>query len=261
MIKTYAMLTKPGIIMGNLITTTAGFALAARGVFHPLLFLITVIGLGLVIASACVCNSYIDRLSDRKMARTRTRPLATGRISIRSALVFAAFMGVAGIAILAFYTNLVATGVALSGFVIYVFLYSLLKHHTRYATLIGSISGAVPPVAGYAAAGGTFDLGALLLFLLLVFWQMPHFYAIAIYRFADYKAASIPVMPIVKGVERTHIHMLLYITAFFITALLLYELGFASLAYYHAASITGFGWLILCLQGFRSTPTQDRKSV
>lgn len=250
MLKTYYMLTKPGIIMGNLITTIAGFALASSVYFNIPLFLETLVGLGLIIASACVCNNYIDKESDAKMARTKNRPLVKGLISEKKALIFSFVLGVTGSIILFFFTNLLALFTALLGFAIYVGLYSLVKYHTTYATLVGSISGAMPPVVGYVAVSNSLDLGALILFLILVLWQMPHFYAIAIYRCEDYKKANIPVLPVLKGAHTTKVHMLLYIIAFIPTLLLLTFLGYTGYAYLIIAGMLSFSWLVLSIKGF-----------
>lgn len=250
-IRTYYLLTKPGILLGNAITATAGFLLASRGHFDPRLFLITVAGLGCVIASACVFNNYIDRKSDEKMARTKNRALVKGLISIRNALLFAISLGIIGTLILS-QTNLLAVAVAATGFFSYVVLYSLLKYHTVYGTLIGSISGAIPPVVGYTAVSHQLDTGAILLFLILVLWQMPHFYSIAIYRFKDYTAASIPVLPIVKGNQITKIHMTLYIIAFIGAALLLTLFGYTGYTYFITAALLGSSWLWTCVQGFKA---------
>lgn len=238
--------------MGNLITTIAGFALATKGQFNYALFFVTLIGLGLIIASACVCNNYIDRVSDLKMKRTENRALAKGLISGKNALTFAFIIGIIGSAILLFYTNLLALYVALAGFAIYVIPYSKSKYYTRYATLIGSIAGATPPVVGYVAVSNELDLGALLLFLILILWQMPHFYAIALYRLEDYKRASIPVLPLLKGVPRTKIHMLLYVIAFIPTLLLLTVFGYTGVAYLVVSALLGTSWLILTLLGFKA---------
>lgn len=250
MIRTYYLLTKPGIILGNLITTAGGFALASKGSFDPWLFLTLLIGLGPVIASACVFNNYIDRVSDAKMARTKHRPLAKGSIASWKALLFGSFLGLAGILVLALGTNGIAAAAATAGFFVYVVLYSLLKAQTTYATLIGSISGAIPPVVGYAAAGGALDAGAGLLFLILVLWQMPHFFAIAIYRLDDYAAASIPVLPLVKGPYEAKVQMLLYCVGFFLSCLFLSIYGYAGAGFGIAAAVLGSAWIYLAAKGF-----------
>jgi len=256
MIKTYYLLTKPGILIGNLITTAAAFILASKGHIDFRLFLQTLVGLGLVIASACVFNNYIDREADKKMARTKNRPLAKGLISGKKAMIFAIFLGLIGICVLYTYTNLLAVIVALAGFFIYVILYSLLKYHTTYATLVGSISGAVPPVVGYCAVSNNFDAGAFLVFMIIVLWQMPHFFAIAMYRLKDYAAVPIPVLPIKKGIRATKVQMLLYIIAFIIATNLLTILGYTGYAYQGVATLLGLTWLWLCITGFKVANNQ-----
>ncbi len=251
--KTYYLLTKPGIIMGNLITMIAGFALACTATINPVLFLQTLVGLGLVIASACVCNNYIDRHADKQMKRTKNRPTIGDVISSRSALLFALALGLIGLAILAFFANYLAAATAFLGFFIYVSMYSLLKKHTKYATLVGSISGAIPPVVGYVAVSNRLDLGALLIFAILVLWQMPHFYAIAIRHANDYEAASIPVLPVSRGIPTTKIHMLLYLIAFALTIPLLTYYGYAGYWYLAISSTLALVWLVLGIRGFKTT--------
>ena len=139
-------------------------------------------------ASACVFNNYIDRQVDKKMERTKNRALVTGLISGRNAILFATLLGLIGNLILFLYTNLLTVFVAGLGFFVYVVLYSLWKCRTIYGTAIGSIAGAVPPVVGYCAVSNHFDAGALILFAMMVLWQMPHFFAIALLHFDDYAA-------------------------------------------------------------------------
>lgn len=252
----YYLLTKPGIIMGNLITVAAGFALASKGLIDFWLFFATLIGLSLVIASACVFNNYIDRQIDQKMARTKNRALVKGLISGRNAILFAIFLGLLGNLILLLYTNLLTLLIAGIGFSVYVFVYSMWKCRTIYGTAIGSISGGVPPLVGYCAVSNHFDLGAMILFAIMVLWQMPHFFSIAMYRFDDYAAASIPVLPVKKGAYRTKIHMVLYIIGFIAATLLLTVFDYTGYIYLIAAIILGVAWLLLCLKGFKSSNDQ-----
>lgn len=252
MIKTYYLLTKPGIIMGNLITTASGFALASRGSIDSYLFLMTLVGLGMIIASACVFNNYIDRESDKKMERTKNRPLAQGLISGNKAILFASLLGIGGTVFLALFTNWIAVLTAVLGFVIYVILYSFFKHRFTSATLIGSIAGAVPPVVGYCAVKNALDMGAIIFFLILVLWQMPHFFSIAIYRFSDYMSASIPVLPAKKGNFATKKQMLLYIVGFISACIFLLVFGYTGYFYLSVAAVLGIIWLILCIRGFKS---------
>ena len=246
----YYLLTKPGIILGNLMTLTAGFFLAAHGSFELLLFFQTLLGLGLVIASACVFNNYIDRNLDKQMERTKKRAFPSGIISIWKALLWACFLGVLGSCILLKYTNFLTFSVAFLGFFIYVVLYSLWKGHTIYATAIGSVAGAIPPVVGYCAVSNTLDIGALILFAMLVLWQMPHFFSIAILNYKDYALAKIPVLPVEKGFQTTKIHMVVYIIGFMVVSALLPFFGYTGLFYLLIVTSLSFVWLILCLQGF-----------
>ncbi len=251
-IKQFYHLTKPGIIKGNLLTAGAGFFLASRGDISPQLLLATISGLSLIIASGCVVNNYIDRDIDKKMKRTKQRALATGAIPVRTALLYAAVLGVLGSTILGLFTTWQALVAALVGFLFYVVVYAIGKRHTVHGTVIGSISGALPPVVGYTAVTGRVDSGALILFLILVCWQMPHFYAIAIFRLNDYKAAHIPVLPAVKGMRATKIQILLYIVAFMGAVSLLTVSELTSRVFMVIMLLLGTIWLAKGVKGFRS---------
>lgn len=252
----YYLITKPGIILGNLVTVAAGFLLASKGVVYGGLFLETLLGIALIMASACVFNNYIDLHLDKKMERTKNRPLVLGLISPRNALIYATLLGLLGNVALYAFTNLLTVAVADFGFFVYVVLYSLWKSRTLYGTALGSIAGAVPPVVGYCAVSNQFDLGALILFSMLVLWQMPHFFSIALYHFNDYAAANIPVLPIKKGILRTKIHMVLYILAFISTSLLLTLFNYTGTLYLITALTLGLAWLALCLIGFNTANNQ-----
>lgn len=247
------MLTKPGIIFGNAVTAAGGFILASKAQIDLWLFLVTLMGLSLLIASACVFNNYIDRNMDKMMVRTQNRALVKGEISEQKAIGFATLLGVFGLLSLMRYTNLLTTIIALCGFLIYVVLYSLWKYRSSYATAIGSISGGIPPVVGYCAVVGCLDIGAFLLFMIVALWQMPHFFAIAVYRFDDYVAASIPVLPVKRGMYVTKVHMLLYIIAFLIPVFMLTMFGYTGYVYLIVIGLLGLFWLFLCIKGFKST--------
>lgn len=250
MIKTYYLLTKPGIIMGNLIATVSGFVLASQGEIDWGLFAAVLTGLGGVIASSCVFNNYFDREMDEKMSRTKNRPLVRGFISGKNALFFASCLGSLGFLILFWFTNWLTLASAATGFIIYVGLYTFWKKSTSWATLVGSIAGSIPPVVGYFAVSNRIDLGSTLLFLILVFWQMPHFYSIALYRLKEYVAASIPLLPVKKGSFRTKLHIVLYVMAYCFTTLLLFLLGYTGYFYLATALVFGGVWLGLSIQGF-----------
>ncbi len=211
LIKEYFILTKPGIIIGNLLATVGGFLLASRGVIDALLFTATVSGIALVIASGCVFNNYMDRRIDALMSRTKNRSLVVGSISLRSALSFGSFLGGMGFLVLYFGTNTTTTLLALIGFIFYVFIYGYFKRKSSYSTIVGSIPGAIPLVVGYCAVTNAFDIGATILFLTMAVWQMPHFYAISIFRHNDYKNAGLPVLSVAKGIGKTKRHILFFV--------------------------------------------------
>lgn len=244
----YYLLTKPGIILGNLITVAAGFLLASKGSIDFWLFFATVIGLTLIIASACVFNNYINRQTDKKMERTKNRALAVGLISDRNAILFGLCLGIFGHLILLLYTNFLTVLVSALGFFVYVLVYSIWKCRTVYGTAIGSIAGATPPVIGYCAASNHFDMGALLLFIIMILWQMPHFFSIALYHLDDYAAAKIPVLPVVRGLLRTQIHMAIYIVGFILTAALLTFFNYTGYVFLIVVTSIGLAWLAFCLK-------------
>ena len=252
MIKLYYMLTKPGIIMGNLLTTGAGFLLASKGHFNLALFIATLVSITCVIGSACVFNNYIDRKCDKKMERTKDRAFATGKIKTVNAIAFAVILLAIGVTISSVYINGLVTLISLSGFFIYVLMYSIWKYKSVNGTLIGSVAGALPPLIGYCAVSNQLDIGGVILFSIMVLWQMPHFYAIAIYRFDDYTAAAIPVLPVKKGIHLTKIHMLAYILFFMGAVSLLTVLGYTGYAYLMVASIVSLIWLVMGVKGFEA---------
>jgi len=193
MISTYVSLAKPRMVLGNVLVAAAAFIFAAPAVIPWVTFFFMFAGLSLVIGSGCVFNNYIDKGIDSRMERTKKRALVVGAVSGNSAIAFGSALLTAG-TILLFYTNLFALGTALLGFVAYVVFYTPLKHTSGQALFVGAVAGAIPPVVGYAAAAGTIDTTALILFALLYVWQLPHFVAIAMYRFDEYTAAGVPLL-------------------------------------------------------------------
>lgn len=254
MLKQYYQLTKPGVLYGNALTTVAGFLLASRGNVNFTLFLAAVAGSTLVIASACVINNYLDQDIDSKMERTKLRPLITGEISERSAVIFGIIIGLAGIAILISWTNLLVSLIGFIGFITYVFLYGAMsKRRSIHGTLVGSVSGAVPILAGYVAAAGRFDLGAWLVFLILFFWQLPEFYSIAIYRRNEYKAAGVPVITVVKSISYVKYQILFYVAAFSATVVALAIFGYAGVTYTGIMAALCLYWIWLSVKGLKTT--------
>lgn len=205
-----------------------------------------------MIASACTINNYIDRDIDKKMARTKERALVTGTIKPAVAITLAVILGVAGFGVLLAYTNALTALVGLVGFVDYIVLYSIWKRRSVWGTVVGSISGATPVVAGYTAVTNDFDTGALLLFLILTCWQMPHFYAISLFRAKDYAAAHIPVMAVAKGAAAAKKHIITYVLAFVSVCALLTGFGYAGYLYFVVMLGLGLRWLWLANQGFKT---------
>lgn len=251
MIKEYYKLTKPGIVYGNAIALASGFFLASQHEVNYPLLLLSLIGLSLVIASGCVFNNYIDRDIDALMERTKGRALVRKVIREKNALLYGVILLLFGMLALFLFTNIRATLTALTGFFFYVVIYSLfLKRRSVHSTLIGGISGAIPPVVGYVAVTNSFDIGALLLFLLLMLWQMPHSFAIALYRLEDYKNAKIPVLPVKRSVYQTKVQILVYIALFTLVSLLFSVFHLVDFLYLLIMTPLCLMWLLLSYYGF-----------
>ncbi len=253
-IRRYASVTKPWVVLGNLLSVAGGFFLAAKGRVDVRLLLCAMAGTGLVIASGCVFNNWIDRDIDRKMIRTRERVLAKGRMSPRAAVVFAVALGLAGLALLWTTVNGLCVVIVAAGLAIYVVAYSFLfKRRSVHGALIGSLAGAAPPLAGYCAAAGRFDLGAVILLAIFSLWQMPHALAIAVSRLDDYTAAAIPMLPVQRGIPAARKQIAVYILAFTAAALALNLGGYAGYRYLAAAMASGLVWLGIAWWGYRNT--------
>jgi protoheme IX farnesyltransferase len=252
LIRSYYRLTKPGIIYSNVLAALAGFLLASHWRFQLITLLGTLFGIAFVIASACVFNNYIDQPIDRKMARTKNRALVTGRISDASALTYALVLGLLGFAILSLTTNLLTVCLGIIAIIFYVAVYGYAKRHTVHGTLVGTISGALPPIAGYTAITNHVDVAAVLLGLIWVLWQMPHFFAIAMYRKDDYAEAGIPVLPVKKGLRRTKYQIIAYVFAFSIAVLLLPLGGYTGIIYVIVMGLVAFNWIGLALTGLKA---------
>lgn len=246
-------LTKPRVLYANALTAAAGFFLASAGSVDWALFLAVCSGTTLVIGSACVLNNVLDRDIDRQMARTRKRATVTGGVSVRSALVFSILLAAAGFAILIVWVNWPVVAVGAAGFVFYVVLYGMLsKRMSMHGTLVGSMSGATPVLAGYVAVTGTIDFGAAIAFLMMFFWQEPAFYSIAIYRRREYARAEIPVITVARGVGFAKKQILIFAVLYVITSLLMQVFGYAGWVYSGVMAVTGASWIGFAISGLRS---------
>lgn len=251
MLREFYRLTKPERTFTNVITASAGYLFASKWHIDWRTFAALLVGSSLIIASACVLNNFIDRDMDQLMARTKKRALVTGKISTRSAIVFAAVLALLGFWVLTF-TNWLTFGIGAAAFVSYVVLYDIAKRYSVHGTLVGTVPGAASLVAGYTAVTNRLDEAALLLFIIMAAWQTAHFYAIAIYRLKDYQAAHVPVWPARYGVKNTKIWILIYIALFAAAASLLSVFGYAGLTYRVIVLLLAGYWLLRGVRGFRS---------
>ncbi len=192
----YLELTKPRITLLVTLTALVGFVAASPGVVSGPELVAALLGTALVAGGACVFNMILERDTDARMRRTQSRPIPSGRLRPLEAGVFGAALTLAGLAELLWLSHPLAAGVAFATWASYVFIYTPLKRVTSLSTLVGAVPGALPPVIGWAAARGTLDPGAFVLFAILFLWQIPHFLAIAwIYR-DDYERGGLPMLPV-----------------------------------------------------------------
>jgi protoheme IX farnesyltransferase len=248
----YYRLIKPGIVYSNVMTAAAGYLLASKWQIHWLMFICLLVGTALIIASACTFNNYLDRNIDKKMKRTQNRALVSGAISVQKALLYASCLGVLGFVLLIFTTWLTVIFGAFA-IISYVVFYGLAKRSSVHGTLVGTLPGAAPLVAGYATVSGRLSWALLLLSLIMVCWQMAHFYSIAIYRLKDYAAAGLPVWPVKKGVASTKSAITIYVIGFVITTLLLRVFGFVGNSFAVVMAVLSLSWLYLILRGLSAS--------
>lgn len=209
--KDYIALTKPRITWLILMSTGVGYFFGARGGWHWLTLLHTILGTGLIASGTAALNQWYERAADAKMKRTQARPLPSGRLSARNALIFAILISVAGFIELFVEVNALTGWLGLFTLLSYLFVYTPLKQRSPHSTTIGAIPGAMPPLIGYAAASGTLTRDAWILFAILFIWQFPHFYAIAWMYREDYERAGIRMLPVVEpDGESTARRILLY---------------------------------------------------
>src|SRR5258706_5907025 len=202
-VRAYVALTKPRIVELLLITTVPAMFLARERVSPIGLTLVVLVGGALAAGAANALNCYIDRDIDQVMRRTSRRPLPTHIVSPRSALIFGLVLAAVSTALMAAFTNWLATGLTVAAIVYYDLVYTLwLKRRTSQNTFWGGICGALPVLIGWAAVTGTLTVRAWLLFAVVFFWQMPHFYALAIKFKDDYRRAGIPMLPVVASARR-----------------------------------------------------------
>jgi protoheme IX farnesyltransferase len=242
--RSYFQLIKPGITLSNTLTGIAGFFLAASITPFSITALIgVVIGIALIIASACVFNNILDRDIDKRMKRTKRRDIASGVIGVPKALVFGGVLGLVGFAAILLLTNVLTFILGIVAFVWYVVVYGYAKRTTVFSTIIGGVAGALPPVAGYTALTGKIDAAAVILFLILFFWQMPHFYAIAMFRRSDYASAKLPVWSVKYGMKSAKKQILIFAIVYAVAAGLLYVFSYTHVIYLVLSTALSAYWL------------------
>ncbi|MHC0037304.1 heme o synthase [Pseudoneobacillus sp. C159] len=252
-IKSFLATIKIGIVNSNLITTFTGLWLALHFSNSRLLenldiVFFTLLGSSLIIAGSCSINNYIDRDIDHLMERTKDRPTVTGKFNPSKVLVLGLFLVVLGTLLLAL-TTWTATVIGIIGVFSYVVLYTLWSKRQYVSnTIVGSVSGAVPPLIGWAAVDGNLDLIAWCLFIIMFVWQPPHFYALAMRRVEEYRAANVPMLPVVKGFKTTRNHINLWVVALLPIPFFLTSLG---IPFVILATILNIGWLVLGLSGYK----------
>ena len=244
----YVALTKPDVSFLVLMTTSAGYYMGVRGPVGWLHMLHVVFATMLIAGGTAALNHYIERESDRYMRRTASRPLPSGVLQPGQALVFGIALCVAGAADLYLTAGALACGLGIATCLSYLLAYTPLKKRTVWATFVGAIPGAFPPMIGWVAATGTLDRGAWLLFGILFLWQFPHFHAISWMYREDYARAGIMMLPVVdREGTRTFRQIVLYAAALVGVSLLPAVLGLAGVIYFFGALVICTGLVQVCL--------------
>jgi len=225
-----------------LITMLGGIFLASRVTSKDKSFsvlAIAVIGTGLVVSGANSLNMYLERSTDKLMARTKNRPLPSGRMAPKIALWFGIGMSAVAVPLLTFGVNAATGLLAALALVSYVLLYTPLKRRTTLSLLIGAVPGAIPPLLGWTTVTGKIEWPGVLLFGILFFWQIPHFLAIAIFRREDYRRAGLKILPVERGDRVTRHHIVVYLAVLVLVTLLLVPVGVGGPLYLGAALLLG----------------------
>ena len=244
----YYELTKPRVVALITFTAIVGTLLASPG-WPPLRAIVWgTLGIALAAACAATINHVLDRRFDEQMARTQSRPLPTRQLTERSALIFAAVLGLLAMSLLSFLVNLLTAALTFVSLIGYAVIYTVwLKHATPQNIVIGGAAGAAPPILGWAAVTNTIDPNALLLFLIIFVWTPPHFWALAIARKDEYARAGIPMLPVTHGVEHTRLQVLLYTVLLVLVTLMPFLTGMSGLIYLGAALVLNARFLYYAL--------------
>jgi heme o synthase len=244
----YLQLTKPKVVVLITFTSLAGTLLASSAVPRWNVLLWSTLGVALASGCAATINQVIDRHIDATMARTCARPLPAGLLTQRNALVFAAVLGIAGMLILGFLLNVLTATLTFLSLIGYAVIYTAwLKRATPQNIVIGGAAGAAPPVLGWVSVTNSIDPNALILFLIIFLWTPPHFWALAIARRDEYARASVPMLPVVYGVEYTKRRVLVYTVLLALVGLLPFLTRMSGIIYLLAALVLNARFLLYAL--------------
>ena len=240
----YLEMCKPRVVVLMLLCAVVGMFLATPGTVPLDLVLYASLGIALVAGSAAVVNHVADQHIDAKMARTESRPVATGRVTNGQAIVFAAVTGVLGMALLWFLVNPLTAWLNLASWVGYGLIYTLyLKRATPQNIVIGGLFGAAPPLFGWTAVTNSIDPGGLLLVLIIFAWTPPHFWALALERKHEYADVGMPMLPVTHGEAYTRLHILLYTILLVVASVLPFVIAMSGPLYLAGALALGAGFL------------------
>lgn len=249
----YWELTKPGVVALMILTSVIGMCMAVPGMVPLDALILGNLGIALCAGAAAAVNHLVDQKIDLRMARTRNRPMAQGRVSAFQAGLFAAALGVAGMLILLVWVNALTAWLTLASLVGYAFVYTLfLKRATPQNIVIGGLAGAAPPLLGWTAVTGEVHGHALLLVLIIFAWTPPHFWALAIHRKAEYALVDVPMLPVTHGDQFTKLHILLYTIIMFLITLMPFVTRLSGPLYLAGAVILGgrfLYWAIVLMRG------------
>ena len=248
----YVELCKPRVVALMLLTVLVGMYLAVPG-WVPLMTVgMSLLGIGLCAGSAAAINHLVDKRIDAMMARTKKRPVAQGRVSVQQAVWFAVVMGILGISVLSLFVNQLTAVLSFITIIGYAGIYTgYLKRATPQNIVIGGLAGAAPPLLGWTAVTNQLDPHALLLVLIIFTWTPPHFWALAIYRFEDYKHAEIPMLPVTHGIRYTKLHVVLYTVLLLVVSVLPFVVGMSGLFYLAGALLCGARFLYWAVALYR----------
>lgn len=248
MFKNLIELTKVRIGFLVLTTTIIGFYLGSQGTINNLLLLYTVLGTLLSSTGSSVMNNVFESESDKLMDRTKNRVLPTKKISINTAKILGLTFITIGLLILYLKVNLLTCILSLATILLYLFLYTPLKRKSWLNTSIGAIPGAIPPLGGWTAATNSLEWGGIAVFLILFFWQHPHFYSIAYMYKEDYKKAGLQMLPVIdNGIRRTVLHIFLHALILIPISTLPFFLGVSGRVYFVGAYILSNIYMLFCL--------------